>query len=117
MNDSTGSQLAPIAELRLRQWARRHYIPRDQRRDDDWHPVVLDEMRRCDAEQGLTDQMSEVPRFNIITSSGIVPLEPSRHEGVRVDAAHEGVSAPQFAQQGTRQTESQTVGSSIPYYA
>ncbi len=117
MNDSTGTSLAPIAELRLRQWARRNYVPLDKRRDEDWHPVVLDEMSRCDAEQGLTDQPGGIPRFNIVTSSGIVPLEPSRHEGVRVDAAHEGVAAPQFAQTAFRQPESQTADSSIPYYA
>lgn len=117
MNDSTDRQLAPIAELRLRQWAHRNYVPADVRRDDEWHPVVLDEMRRCDAQQGLTDLFGAVPRFDIVTSSGIVPLEPSRHDGGRVDGAHEGVSAPQFTQQGSRQTESKTGEPSIPYYA
>lgn len=117
MNDSAGRQLAPIAELRLRQWARRHYVSGDVRNDDEWHPVVLDEMRRCDAERGLLDASSELSQFNIVTSSGIVPLEPSRHEGIRVDAAHNGLGAPRFVQQGSRLAATDTADSSIPYYA
>ena len=38
-----------IEELRLRRWARENYVPASQR-DARWHPVVLDEMRRKDAE-------------------------------------------------------------------
>jgi hypothetical protein len=38
-----------IEELRLRRWAREHYVPRGQR-ERSWHPVVLDEMDRKDAE-------------------------------------------------------------------
>jgi len=41
-----------IEELRLRRWAREHYVPRD-RRQQTWHPVVLDEMDKKDLE--LTD--------------------------------------------------------------
>ncbi len=36
-----------IDEIRLRTWARRNYTPRAER-NEDWHPVVLDEMRRID---------------------------------------------------------------------
>ena len=36
-----------IEELRLRRWAREHYVPRNQR-EVSWHPVVLDEMDRKD---------------------------------------------------------------------
>jgi len=39
-----------IEELRLRRWAREHYVPRGQR-EHSWHPVVLDEMRRKDLER------------------------------------------------------------------
>lgn len=39
----------PIEEIRLRTWARFHYRPETER-DDRWHPVVLDEMSRRDAE-------------------------------------------------------------------
>ena len=34
---------------RLRRWARENYVPASQR-DMQWHPIVLDEMRRKDAE-------------------------------------------------------------------
>lgn len=36
-----------IDEIRLRTWARRNYTPLAER-NEDWHPVVLDEMRRID---------------------------------------------------------------------
>lgn len=39
-----------IEELRLRRWAREHYVPADCR-DSAWHPVVLEEMRRKDGER------------------------------------------------------------------
>ena len=39
----------PIEEMRLRTWARRHFTPVAGRRGD-WHPLVLDEMERIDAE-------------------------------------------------------------------
>jgi hypothetical protein len=38
-----------IEELRLRRWARQHYVPPEQR-DSSWHPVVLDEMDKKDVE-------------------------------------------------------------------
>ena len=38
-----------IQELRLRRWARRNYVPVEQR-GTGWHPVVLDEMSCRDAE-------------------------------------------------------------------
>ena len=31
-------------ELRLRRWAREHYVPAHERKEKTWHPVVLDEM-------------------------------------------------------------------------
>lgn len=33
-----------IEEIRLRTWARENYVPADER-DEDWHPIILDEMR------------------------------------------------------------------------
>lgn len=39
----------PVEEMRLRTWARRNYTPRHER-DSNWHPIVLDEMRRRDGE-------------------------------------------------------------------
>lgn len=44
-----GEEVDPVEEMRLRTWARRHYAPASER-DTEWHPVVLDEMRRKDRE-------------------------------------------------------------------
>ncbi len=38
-----------IEELRMRRWAREHYVPAENR-DGSWHPIVHDEMDRKDAE-------------------------------------------------------------------
>jgi hypothetical protein len=43
------SELDLIEELRLRRWAREHYVPRGQRQTA-WHPVVHDEMNKKDLE-------------------------------------------------------------------
>lgn len=40
-----------IEELRLRRWARENYVPQAER-SVDWHPVVLEEMRKKDRETG-----------------------------------------------------------------
>ncbi len=59
-----------IRELRLRQWARGHYIGLESR-SRSWHPIVLDEMRRRDEElleAGVLDQTGR---------SAFVPLQPS----------------------------------------
>jgi hypothetical protein len=53
MPSSVGAEVDFIEELRLRRWAREHYVPRD-RREASWHPVILDEMGRKD------DETSEV---------------------------------------------------------
>ena len=44
-----------IEELRLRSWAREHYVPAD-RRDQAWHPVIHDEMSKKDHEKGSPHQ-------------------------------------------------------------
>ncbi len=38
-----------IEELRMRRWARENYVPRTER-EDNWHPVILDEMEKRDVE-------------------------------------------------------------------
>lgn len=43
MLSSIGSEVDFIDELRLRRWAREHYVPASQR-EMSWHPVILDEM-------------------------------------------------------------------------
>jgi hypothetical protein len=46
-----GAEIDPVEEMRLRTWARRNYQPHQQERDTEWHPVILDEMRRKDSEK------------------------------------------------------------------
>ena len=50
MPTSVGAEVDFIEELKLRRWAREHYVPRD-RRENNWHPLVLDEMYRKDLER------------------------------------------------------------------
>ena len=38
-----------VEEIRLRTWARKHYASPAER-DEDWHPIILDEMSRKDQE-------------------------------------------------------------------
>ncbi len=49
MNAPHWTTVDAIKELRLRSWARTNYVP-PPRRKHTWHPVVLDEMARRDAE-------------------------------------------------------------------
>ena len=51
MRSSVLAELDLIEELRLRRWAREHYVPRNERRTS-WHPVVHDEMSKKDTEAG-----------------------------------------------------------------
>jgi hypothetical protein len=50
MSSSVMAELDLIEELRLRRWAREHYVPRSQRQIT-WHPVVHDEMSKKDTEK------------------------------------------------------------------
>lgn len=50
MLSSDATELDFIEELRLRRWARENYVPQS-RREETWHPVVLEEMTRKDREQ------------------------------------------------------------------
>jgi hypothetical protein len=50
MLSSMTGDLDFIEELRLRRWAREHYVPAHERQEESWHPVVLDEMKRKDVE-------------------------------------------------------------------
>jgi hypothetical protein len=51
MSSSVVAELDLIEELRLRRWAREHYVPHGQRQGS-WHPVVHDEMQKKDGEAG-----------------------------------------------------------------
>ncbi len=46
---SVGSEVDFIQELKLRRWAREHYVPRGQRQNS-WHPIVHEEMEKKDFE-------------------------------------------------------------------
>ena len=48
------SDLDFIEELRLRRWAREHYVPRNNRQGS-WHPVVHEEMEKKDHEAPQAD--------------------------------------------------------------
>jgi hypothetical protein len=88
-NDSR--ELDLVAELRLRQWARRNYVPATARQDSDWHAVVINEMRRMDRDQDLIEATQSV-----VTSAGVVSLEPSLHQAIRIDEPHAEIPAPKM---------------------
>ena len=56
MLSSVAGELDFIEELRLRRWARQHYVARGHR-DLTWHPVILDEMDRKDLEKSVADEV------------------------------------------------------------
>jgi hypothetical protein len=58
MTSSVLSELDFIEELRLRRWAREHYVPTGQRQRS-WHPVVHEEMEKKDLETGDTPATPE----------------------------------------------------------
>ncbi len=57
MSNTTAAELDFIEELRMRRWAREHYVPRD-RREASWHPVVLEEMDKRDGETSDMDAVT-----------------------------------------------------------
>jgi hypothetical protein len=92
MKSSSGPSLNPestadpVDELRLRRWAREHYVPTGQR-DDGWHPIVIDEMRRKDRE------LSDAIHYEAVCRR-IVPLVPEASwtlHGPHSDSAKPGV--------------------------
>jgi len=73
------AEIDVIRELRLRNWARANYVSPAQRRDT-WHPVVLDEMRRRDAELAeLSGAQPACFRYVPLAPSTIRVLHPG-HE-------------------------------------
>jgi hypothetical protein len=69
MSTTFYSNVDLIKELRLRRWARCHYVTKSER-DDSWHPIVLSEMSMRDLERDLE-------AFQQPTSSAFVPFEPA----------------------------------------
>ena len=53
---STVMELDFIEEIRLRCWARENYVAADER-DESWHPIVLNEMRKKDLESSPDDEL------------------------------------------------------------
>ena len=49
MSEAETSKIDFVRELRLRQWARQHWVSYEDRRST-WHPIVLDEMSIKDGE-------------------------------------------------------------------
>lgn len=70
MAETTDVGMDAVEELRLRRWARQHHVAPSER-DNTWHPIVLDEMRRRDHEG---DPESDVERR--IHTGALVPLAP-----------------------------------------
>ena len=56
MSSAVLAELDFIEELRLRRWAREHYVPADER-EQAWHPVIHEEMERKDREKGTREMI------------------------------------------------------------
>ncbi|QDU17828.1 hypothetical protein CA11_56770 [Gimesia maris] len=87
MSKELNSTISMVRELRLRSWARTHYVTADQRKET-WNPVVLDEMKIKDQEMSESEENS----VNVRVSSMFVPLAPAVSR--RLDEAHVEASAP-----------------------
>lgn len=87
-----------IRELRLRNWARQHYVAADAR-GRHWHPIVLEEMEFRDKE------LAEMRAATEVRYSPFVPLEPI--ELYYLDDAHPAVPAPKLAAGGQTAVERQ----------
>jgi hypothetical protein len=104
MMSNRTQKLDLVAELRLRRWARSHHVAAEERRDADWHPIVLDEMLRVDRDRYYASLTQ-----TIVTSTGPVSLEPSRHIGIRVDQPHAAVPVPHIRLTKPANAESETL--------
>lgn len=72
MRNEYDGQTDLIDELRMRGWARANHIPAPQR-PDSWHPIILDEMRRMDAEVPAPYSPVSTPRIG----ASYVPVVPT----------------------------------------
>ncbi len=88
MHNSHTQPVDAIAEIRLRLWARKNYEPAEIRRDSQWHPVVLAEMRQKDIDLSLRNGGGDAS----VTKS--VPVVPSLPDHRRVDAAQVALLPP-----------------------
>jgi hypothetical protein len=86
------SRVDILQELRLRNWARAHYVPLHERKET-WHPIVLDEMRNRDRELAET---ADRPR----AGTRYVPLAPI--ERPIIHEAHDPIPDPKMLKRATR---------------
>ena len=91
MIDAQPADVDLVRELRLRRWARRNYVAAEER-SPGWHPVVLDEMRRRDAELESRNRPTT-------TATSYVPLPPTDLR--RLDYPHALSSTPNRIQAET----------------
>ena len=56
MGSRVAEEVDFIEELRLRRWAREHYVTNEQRQQT-WHPVVLEEMAKKDNERSSVESL------------------------------------------------------------
>lgn len=82
MSDRSLRDLDVLEELRLRRWAREHYVAAEER-DATWHPILLEEMEQKDRE--LADAELLRPRR---PAGALVPLAPSPGRFYIIDEAH-----------------------------
>jgi hypothetical protein len=82
----TSEPIDLLKELRLRRWARENYVPAN-RRDEAWHPVILDEMRAKEYELSYESRGRR-------TASSYVPLAPVPESVHLMDEAHAGPTTP-----------------------
>jgi hypothetical protein len=57
MAEATLSKIDVIDELRYRRWARENYVTPAER-NEQWHPVILEEMRKKD-DEGITATVAQ----------------------------------------------------------
>ncbi len=97
MNASSNHALDLVKELRLRRWAREHYVPALMR-GPNWHPVALDEMARRDEEVRSSARNGDATDCDDRAAApgyGYVPLDPGGDW--MLHAAHRGVPEPVIA--------------------
>ncbi len=78
-----------LREFRLRRWARENYVAISERKSS-WHPLVLDEMIRRDAELDCVSEYIPGNRF--------VPLEPIPHRAFHPAHPAPGLPNVQFGE-------------------
>ncbi len=87
MSSPYSGEIDMLKEFRLRRWARENYVPVGERKSS-WHPLVLDEMSRRDAE------LDHVSEFN--PGQWFVPLEPVPHRAFHPAHPAPGIPNVQF---------------------